>query len=1326
MPCQATMIRFANRPIINVGFFLLLWTAWPVLGQGQITGDSQALSPNQKLERSLKGGEVHSYGVKLNAGEYLHVDVEQRGIDVVLLMVDADGKTLVERDRPNGARGQESLSFIATASGKYRLAVRALGEKVAAGDYEIKSEIPRQPTVQDKKRIEAENISQEGLRLVRRNTIESVTQACEKYEAAAALWRDVGDMYAEALIQTNLSYSRERLDQWGKAVMAHERAALLFRELNDKQSEASALTVVGNMNRHLGENRKALDYFGQALALWQALGNKSREATVLNNIGTAHIDLGENRKALDSFSRALPLVKGAEDARGEAIVRNNMGLAYYNLSENQKALESYFQALSFYVTLADKENIADTLNNIGLAYSNLGEKQKALDYFNRALPLRKEVGDKDGEADTLLGISLLYSNSGENQKAIETFRQALSLYIELNDKKNAALTLGNIGIAYFNSGEHRKAIETFNQALSLFIELDDKQKATISLNSIGMAYSGLNEISKALEYYNQAAFLAKKIKDKSREAAALQNIGTTYSTVGEYQQALEYLNRALLLLREARDKSGEALTLSSIGDVYFDLGEKQKALKYYNQALALHKEVQDKSNEAATLSALGRVYADLGRGQEALDSFMQSLHLSREIKDKSGEAVALNNIGRSRFESGQYQSALEYFNQSLRLPREIGKEALEAANLNNIAFEYLSQGDRRQALDYFTQALILWKAAGDKLNEAKSLNNLMFIWYNLNNPRQAAFYGKQAANIYQQLRGKVQGLDQTIQKTFLQSAEHTYRGLLKLLISQERLAEALQALNAFKDQQYFDLNPETLKKPSPLVFTQREAAFEARCAAVSDKIGNIRGKIEELKRTIGLNTPSPAESAKLRHLEADFGTATEEYLSILKQAEIEFKQTNDSVKDKASAIDDVREMQKVLRKLGQKTIAVYTVVGEHDFYALIVTPDDLTTISSPIRSDKLNDKAKQLWALLQSDEYDPKLLSKEIYDLVFKPIKDKFIAENKLEKVLPEGATIMWLLDSNLRYLPMAALYDGEKYLVERYNNVVFTRADSERWTRAVSPHWTGVGFGSSRGGNIEYLKIVYPFDDLPNVAEELNAVFRTNNSQSGVFQGDIFPDLKFTREAMITALKQHRPLVHISSHFRFAPGNEDRSFLLLGDSTVFPLNEMKQRTDLFQGVELLTLSACETAAQWPDSDGREVDAFAELAQRQGAGAVMAALWKVRDDSTYWLMRDFYQRKRDMTKQTKSESLRQAQIALLNGTAKVKPSLQTRNANAKKGSGNSTVIKILPEGKESPPNNDDGVVYVEAKYAIAYNRSDSKPYAHPYFWSPFILFGNWR
>ncbi len=325
--------------------------------------------------------------------------------------------------------------------------------------------------------------------------------------------------------------------------------------------------------------------------------------------------------------------------------------------------------------------------------------------------------------------------------------------------------------------------------------------------------------------------------------------------------------------------------------------------------------------------------------------------------------------------------------------------------------------------------------------------------------------------------------------------------------------------------------------------------------------------------------------------------------------------------------------------------------------------------------------------------------------------------EANLEK---DPNTILGSLDGNLRYLPMGALHDGKQYLIERYNSVAFTRADSERLLRPVSPRWTGLGMGSSQAHTVELLGDKITFNALPGVTEELRVLFRQKGSSSGVLDGEVLPDASFTKTTMLNALKQKRPLVHISSHFSFRPGDETRSFLLLGDGTAMTLEEMKQYIDLFAGVELLTLSACNTAAQQPGANGREIDGFAELAQRLGAGSVMATLWPVADNSTPWLMREFYQTRQNGNGLTKAEAFRRAQLALLSGTAQTKPLPE-----GQKGQSSPVQIVITPnDSKRDNASTRAAVVHVSEKDAHAFKRDDKKPFAHPYYWAPFILIGN--
>jgi CHAT domain-containing protein len=105
------------------------------------------------------------------------------------------------------------------------------------------------------------------------------------------------------------------------------------------------------------------------------------------------------------------------------------------------------------------------------------------------------------------------------------------------------------------------------------------------------------------------------------------------------------------------------------------------------------------------------------------------------------------------------------------------------------------------------------------------------------------------------------------------------------------------------------------------------------------------------------------------------------------------------------------------------------------------------------------------------------------------------------------------------------------------------------------------------------------------------------------------------------------------------------------------------------------------------------------LAQRQGAKAVIASLWPVADASTSRLMQDFYRIRESSGGITKLEALRQAQLGLLRGTVEVQQSSTTDRALIHETTG--TV------------------------QAPAFQRDPKAPYAHPYFWAPFFLMGNW-
>jgi CHAT domain-containing protein len=245
-------------------------------------------------------------------------------------------------------------------------------------------------------------------------------------------------------------------------------------------------------------------------------------------------------------------------------------------------------------------------------------------------------------------------------------------------------------------------------------------------------------------------------------------------------------------------------------------------------------------------------------------------------------------------------------------------------------------------------------------------------------------------------------------------------------------------------------------------------------------------------------------------------------------------------------------------------------------------------------------------------------------------------------------------------------LHDGKRFLIEDYRVVLFTEAAKDKLKDKPQATWRAAALGMTRK--------VENFAALPSVKGELEGIIRTGNR--GVLPGEVHLDDAFTANRLRDVLDKAYPVLHLASHFKFQPGTEANSFLLLGDGKYLSLKDLKEGDYRFEDVDLITLSACETAVGGgKDANGMEIEGLGALAQKQGAKGVLATLWPVADESTGLLMQQFY-RLRESGKLTKAEALRQAQLGFLNST--------DRDANASKGQ-----------------------------------------YRHPFYWAPFILMGNW-
>jgi CHAT domain-containing protein len=250
-------------------------------------------------------------------------------------------------------------------------------------------------------------------------------------------------------------------------------------------------------------------------------------------------------------------------------------------------------------------------------------------------------------------------------------------------------------------------------------------------------------------------------------------------------------------------------------------------------------------------------------------------------------------------------------------------------------------------------------------------------------------------------------------------------------------------------------------------------------------------------------------------------------------------------------------------------------------------------------------------------------IAKQVYDLLLRSGEDKLAASGV--------TTLVFVLDGSLRNLPMAALYDGQKYLIEKYSIALAPGLQLLQPQPLKRQQLTGLlgGLSEARQG----------FSALPAVALEVNQI----ESQ---IPAQVLLDRTFTSTSLQSQLNSAPfPVIHLATHGRFSSKAEDTFILTWNDrinvKELDTLLRSREQGDL-NPIELLVLSACQTAT----GDRRAALGLAGLAVRSGARSTLATLWSVNDRSTASLMVEFY-RELGQPGVTKAQAVRNAQLALL-------------------------------------------------------------------------------
>ncbi|WP_103670570.1 tetratricopeptide repeat protein [Pseudanabaena sp. BC1403] len=1010
---------------------------------------------------------------------------------------------------------------------------------------------------------------------------------------------------------------------------------LVAQATTARKAEIDRLRRLGNQQYSKRQYREAFQSWEQSLQIYREIGDLYGEATLLNNLGLAYNNIGQYQKAIDFYQQSLAIFKKTGNHNGETTSLNNLGLAYNNIGQYQKAIDFYQQSLAIKKQIGDRNGEATSFNNLGAAYNHLGQYQKAIDFYQQSLEIFKKIGDPNGEATSLNNLAAAYRSLGQYQNAIDFYQQSLEIFKKVGNRRGEATSINSLGTVYNYLGQYQKAIGFYQQSLEIRKKIGDRNGQATSLGNLGTAYKYLGQYQKSIDFYLQSLAINKEIGDRNGEATSLNNLGLVYNDIGKYEKAIDFYLQSLVITKQIRYRNGEATSLGNLGGTYNYLGQYQKAIDFYLQSLAITKQIGDRNGEARSLNNLGLAYRYLGQYQKAIDFYLQSLAIQKEIGYRSGEGTSLNNLGLVYNDIGQYEKAIDFYLQSLAVQKEIGYRSGEGTTVNNLGLAYNYLGQYQKAIDFFQESLVISKQVGNRDGEGLSLSNLGGLFVKRKQPELAILFYKQSINVREAIRKDIRKLDQDIQKSYLNTVEGSYRRLADLLLKQGRIMEALQVLDLLKVQE------------------------------LQDFFKDVKGNE---KTAQGIELLNEEKEFWQSYSKQNIDLTTANTPQILQQ----LRQTAPAQNIKLAAYKD---LQTRLQKLGSNSALLYPLILE-DRLELVLFVPNAPPISRTVKvtQAELIKVAEQFREDIQKPNslavLDP---ANKLYNWMIEPIANDLKQANI--------QTIIYAPDGVMRHVPLAALYDGKQWLVEKYRINYITALSLTNIDPQIqqAPRILAGAF-TDRSGIVKIGDKNISFSSLPAALPEVeNLVTNFPNTTKLV-------DKDFNRKAIASDNLNQYNIIHFATHAHLVAGSPEDSFVLLNNNEYVTLRQVKDWK--LPNVGLAVFSACQTALGGKLSSGIEIIGFGYQLQQAQARASIATLWEISDGGTQALMGKFYERMKLTS--SSAEALQQAQIDLIRSNGK--------STDEKRAGVRITWQGIKPE-IESQLN-------------------------HPYYWAPFILIGN--
>ncbi len=824
--------------------------------------------------------------------------------------------------------------------------------------------------------------------------------------------------------------------------------------------------------------------------------------------------------------------------------------------------------------------------------------------------------------------------AGQFSEAVTVWQKAAATFEAQGDVLNQALTLSYLASAFEQLGQWTEATKAITQSLRLLG--NNKQQTSDALLILAQALNTQGNLqltqgqeSDALETWQQAETAYQKAGDQVGILGSQINQARALQALGLYRRASIILEQVEQTLQKQPDSALKLAGLRNLGNTLRLVGDLDRTRIVLQQSLAIAERLRQESPSS----------------------------LDESASDLSGILVSLGNTARLQ---GQTDTALKFYRQAAEIaPLSTTKIQAQVIQLN-----LLIQAER------WAEAQTLWTQIQPQLAELPP--SRLAVYTQIDVAQSLMKIGRKGAGgeskpILASARLLANALQQARRLNDAR-AESYALGTLGTLYEQTRQwdnAQELtqQALNLAQTINAPDIAYQwqwhlgrVLKAQGDMDDSKLEAVgssrkHQAAIAAYTEAFNTLNDLRKDL---VAINTdvqfsfresvePVYRELVELLLQSPEGGEPSQQNLKQARQV-IESLQLAELDNFFREACLTAKPVQ--VDQINPQTAVIYPIILPNRLAVILALPNQpLSYYETSLPQSEVEDILDQMQQSLRPTSFTQERLpiAKQVYDLLLRSAQGKLAAS--------DITTLVFVLDGSLRNLPMAALYDGEKYLIEKYSIALAPGLQLLQPQPLKRQQLKGLlgGLSEARQG----------FSALPAVTFEVNQI----ESQ---IPAQVLLDQTFTSTTLQTQLNSAPfPVIHLATHGRFSSRAED-TFILTWDDriNVKQLDTLlrAREQDELKPIELLVLSACQTAT----GDRRAALGLAGLAVRSGARSTLATLWSVNDRSTAFFMVEFY-RELGQPGVTKAQAVRNAQLALL---------------------------------KQSQ-------------------------YEHPYYWSPFILLGNW-